>query len=319
MDVRPLIHKLLVITVLSACSGFASAQTFYFDGYGGFTDPAEVSPTSPADGADTDLVVGFIPPYSFLHQSLFDTEITAWSLFHWETDIVDGDHSHLSINELTPEQPPLSTDFADPVAGSVAADGNRETIGWLIHHNEVITDVFGPDNLSIHYHLDIYADAAKTNLLWSSGPTEFTLDVMETANNPADGVCRDNDGGETGNDTGFTPPNCADRFRFTVGWPVNPTGDEPFDQVVGSFMHEGVRYAISMSGFWDADGNLVAEAWSDEGSHNRFDVQMSIQSFPPPPPEQQVPAIPPLGLLLLAGFLGLAGAGALKSVKTQKR
>lgn len=259
----------------------AGAVDFYFDGYGGFTDPGEITPTTPADGADTNNTVDFPAPVEFGNASGFDTDITSFHTFAWIAD--EGDHSHLSINELTPNLPPDSTTFDDPVQGAITVDtAPGEVIGWLIHHNEVISQLFGPDNVAIHYHLDIYADAAKTQLLWQSGAMEFTLDVMETENAGAggSGVCLDNDGGTTGSDTGFATP-CPDRFRFAPGWPTNPTSPTPVDAVIGVFEHQGTYYAVFMSGFWD-NGTLIGEAWSDEGTHNQFNVRARIESIATP-------------------------------------
>jgi len=293
----------IVFALAAGIGGVTSthAVTFYFNGYGGFTDPGQVTPTSPADGFDTGTTVDFVQPYGFLHQSTFDTDITAWQAFGWET--TTADHSHLSINELTPALPPATSTFADPVSGAVTAnDDAGAAVGWLIHHNEVISNWFGPDNLALHYHVDIYADAAKTIPVFASGPMAFTFSVMETINAGVGGVCFDNNGGQTGADTGFSPP-CPDRFRLAEGWPADPNSGGPFNHGVGTFVHKGTLYRVSLSGFWD-DGNLIGEAWSQEGTHNQFNIRVRVVSVPT---TSAIPALSQVGLLLLALAVAIAG------------
>jgi hypothetical protein len=303
-------HILAPLLLLGAAAT-VNAQNFYFNGYGGFSDPNEVMPASPADGADDDSDVGFLPPYDFANQSTFDTDVNAWATFEWFAD--QADHSHLSINELTPENPPASSNFADPLEGSIAVDSpDGAVIGWLIHHNEVLFGgtPFGPDNIAVHYHLDIYADAAKSRLLWSSGPLAFTLDMMETRNNGdvgANGICRDNNGGTTGDPTGFSPP-CPDRFRVAEGWPSNPTGDGMFEHPVGTFQYQDTWYSVTLSGFWDGD-TLIGQAWSAENTHNRFDIRATVTSLESP---AAIPALPAIALVLLGLLAGLVGIKKLR-------
>lgn len=254
-----------------------AALDFYFDGYGGFTDPEMANPSpTPADGADSNSTEDFEKPILFNHLSNFDPDINAFGSFEWR--INQAEHSHLTINELNPDMHPPG-DFADPVRDSVTVnDLNGSVVGWLIHHNEVlISTSFGPDNLSVHYHVDVYEDDARTGLLFHSGPMDFTLDVMETRNEGAhvNGLCLDDDGGLAGNDTGFATP-CPDRFRVASGWPVNPvSGGESFDRNIGNFRYRGVLYHVFMSGFWHND-NLVGEAWSAENQHQQFDVRVRV-------------------------------------------
>jgi len=298
----------LALALLLVMPAAALGQTFYFNGYGGFSDPGEISPTSPADGADDDSLVGFALPYDFANQSTFDTDRTAWATFEWAASLAD--HSHLSINELTPGSPPASSSFADPATGAIdAGSPDGAVIGWLIHHNEVIVGatLIGPDNIAVHYHLDIYADSARSRLLFSSGPMDFTLDMMETQNAGVAGICLDNNGGTTGADTGFSPP-CPDRFRVAQGWPNNPTGGGVFEQVLGTFDYRGTRYRVTMSGFWDGD-TLVGEAWSAETTHNQFDVRATIESLPAP---AVIPVLPPLALAALGLLIALAGWRSLR-------
>jgi OOP family OmpA-OmpF porin len=257
------------------------ALDFYFDGYGGFTDPDMVNPPpTPADGADTNSTVDFPQPFKFENPSGFDPDINAFGSFQWDINL--STHSHLTINELDPDLIPPSG-FEDPVQDSTTVDDpNGSVVGWLIHHNESITTGFGPDNLAVHYHVDIYEDVARTGLLFQSGPMDFTLDVMETHNNGdlVNGLCLDNDSGLTGSDTGNSTP-CPDRFRVTSGWSVNPVaGGEPFESEIGTFTHMGNRYRVVMSGFWD-NGNLISEAWSAEGTHNQFDIHVRVETDGP--------------------------------------
>ena len=260
----------------------AAALDFYFDGYGGFTDPDMVNPPpTPADGADTNLTEDFDKPVLFDNVSSFDPDINAFGSFEWATNLAE--HSHLTINELDPDLNPPSG-FADPVQDSATVDDpNGSVMGWLVHHNEPqAAPVFGPDNLAVHYHVDIYEDVARTGLLFQSGPMDFTLDVMETRNagDLVNGLCLDNDGGLTGNDTGNSTP-CPDRFRVASGWPVNPVaGGEPFEREIGTFTHQGNRYRVVMSGFWD-NGNLIGEAWSAENQHNQFDMHVRVETVGP--------------------------------------
>ena len=274
---KQIYKEIAVILLATGISMPVVAQDFYFDGYGGFTDPEMVNPPpTPADGADSNLTEDFEKPVIFGNISNFDPDINAFGSFEWTVHLAE--HSHLTINELNPDiHPPGS--FADPVQDSVTVDdANGSVMGWLIHHNEYqAAPAFGPDNLSVHYHLDIYEDIDRTGLLFQTGPMDFTLDVMETLNNgdPVNGLCLDNDGGNSGNDTGFARP-CPDRFRVASGWPVNPgSGGEVFDRNIGDFRYRGVLYHVFMSGFWD-NGNLVGEAWSAENTHNQFDMRVRV-------------------------------------------
>ena len=277
---KPTAQGIAIILLAAGIGAPVHALDFYIDGYGGFTDPDMVNPPpTPADGADTNLTVDFDQPFLFTNPSSFDPDINAFGSFEWATDL--GEHSHLTINELGPDiNPPGS--FADPVQDSVTVDDtNGSVMGWLVHHNEPqAAPVFGPDNLSVHYHLDIYEDNARTGLLFQSGPMDFTLDVMETINGGVNGLCLDNDGGLTGNDTGNATP-CPDRFRVAAGWPVNPvSGGEPFEREIGTFTHRGNIYRVVMSGFWD-NGNLIGEAWSAENQHNQFDMHVRVETVGP--------------------------------------
>lgn len=269
-------NSIAIILLSAGISMPVAALDFYFDGYGGFTDPEMVDPPpTPDDGADSNSTEDFEKPVLFDNISNFDPDINAFGSFEWE--INQAQRSHLTINELNPDTHPPD-DFADPVQDSVTVNSTSGSVmGWLIHHNETIGGTFGPDNLSVHYHVDIYEDAARTGLLFQTGPMDFTLDVMETLNSgdPVNGLCLDNDGGKAGNDTGFATP-CPDRFRVASGWPVNPLpGGEVFDRNIGNFRYRGVLYHVSMSGFWD-NGNLIGEAWSAEGTHSQFNMRVRV-------------------------------------------
>jgi hypothetical protein len=138
--------------------------------------------------------------------------------------------------------------------------------------------------------------------VWDSGEMFFLVDVMETRN---DDVCCPDD------NYNYTPPNhngCADRFRAGVLVDVEADGPDEddlrnasvfasFDEVVGSFSHNGVDYNVSFTGFWEADQDLpVGEGWSAELEHTHFEVRAEVwEADEPRVPRDPVISPDPVG------------------------
>jgi hypothetical protein len=254
--------SLITLTIASP----ASALQFYFDGTGGFTDPAAISPTPP---------IGFpAPAPSYTVPNTYDTEVATYQRFSWGTP-VDTQQSHLTINETSPDN------YVDHQTGVVTvSDPIGATVGTLTHHNLPIDANTAPDfgDVAIHYHVNLFDDAAMTSNVFASGPLDFTLQLWETPN--ADNPCAD------GNANGV-PPNqngCADRLQYGPGWRTLPSGFS--DAQIGSFMYNGLKYAVSFAGFYTSDGagGLVPQSvfWTPENTTTTGFVQVEVHQVPEP-------------------------------------
>lgn len=257
--------KALVAATASVVLGMGMAgnanaiplTTMYFDSGGGFTSVDDGGFPAPVvySGTGSSVVAG------------------TQSTMNWGTS--DGDVSGIVINQVPPfsTHPGTGTDLA----GAMTVGGAREDIGYLIHHNEPINEIFGPNWTEVKYGLDLYADVAKTVLIYS-GEYAFKVFVTETANSaPCD------------------PPNplgstCDDKFTYAM-----EPGGSPL-----SFVYDGHTYNIALTGFWDAPapgGALTGTFWSGEGAGHTPGYVSAAVTVPEP------------GSIALMG-LGLAGLAA---------
>ncbi|MDX1251597.1 MAG: THxN family PEP-CTERM protein [Gammaproteobacteria bacterium] len=194
------------------------------------------------------------------------------STINWGTS--SGDVSGAVINQV----PPFSTHpgtGADQ-SGSIAVGGPRSDIGYLVHHNEPINEVFSGATVNVAYGLDLYTPGGGTLLY--SGDFLFQLTFDETLNAAP-----------------CAPPNpqgsvCDDDFNYTL-----LAGDPS-----PSFFYDGYNYNIAITGFYNAPapgGALTGTFYSGEGGAHIPGYVSAAVTVPEP------------GSIALMG-LGLAGLAA---------
>lgn len=277
---------IVAISLTIGLASPASAVEFYFNAYGGFTDPSEVTapdPPTPGSQFGTDTF--------FTEQNDFDTDVTSWQSFSWggmPDPSGAGGGSYLTINERAHSDPEVFDRF---IRNSATVGDTSGTLGlFLQHHNRTIPFSFpsAPDYVQIHYHVDVYAseqDAIdQTNSLLETGPLPFTLEVWETPNqtpcipsgNPAATVC-------------------DDRLRYGVGWISNDLG--VLETELGTFEVGDQTYTVNLLGLFDEDdggAGPLESFWSREGGVRTASARIAIV------PEPSTVALLGLGLLGLA-------------------
>ena len=289
-----LITGVLAAGVIAPASA-APISTFYYNAYGGFELGSDVDMPPPVTYSNAN--VGYADPTASGYAPTGPkypggngypavSPDTVYQEVSWGT--AQTGQSNLTINEAGDEPPvgPWNTITGHNAETAVgyewingAVDVSNDfgsVMGWLTHHNEVISEPF-IGTVGVHYHLDYYADAAKTIPVWSSGEMNFVLQIWET---PNAGPCPE--GG----------PPCADRFGYQV-LGLTDFGDT-FDLMLGSFNWLGTNYVVSSSGFFDDQGNLLGFAWSAEESQNTFYVNHEVHV-----PEPSSIALVGLGLAVL--------------------
>lgn len=300
-------RKTLLSTLVAGAlaAGFAvpaNAQPFYYNAYGGFKLGTDADMPAPSYN---NVNVGYAdatasgyapvgPKYPGGNGYPAVTADTVYQQVSWGTP--QTGNSSLTINQegkqpsLIPPWNTITGGNAETapgyewIMGSVDVSNEFGSVmGWLTHNNFVIDEPF-LGTVGIHYHLDYYADPARTIPVWSSGELEFVLQIWETPNgsNP----CAD--GGANG--VGVNINGCADRFGYKV-LGATDFGD-PFELPIGSFTYDGTNYVVSSSGFFDALGNQLGFAWSGENQNNTFYVNHEVHV-----PEPASIALMGLGLL----------------------
>ena len=246
---KTLLSTLVAGALAAGAFGVANAAVLtsvYFESGGGFTGtdggtfPAPVS----YSGFDTPLIGG-----------------TQYSSLNWGSP---APGSGAVINQNDPPLYGAHPGTGQDLSGTMAIDGARQDIGYLVHHNEVIAGGGFKGVTQIKYALDLYTDATKATSLYSG---EYTFDLLftETPNTSPCPAAPDN------NPLGSI---CDDNFIYTM------TGGSPL-----SFSYDGVNYNITLTGFWSEaapGGTLNPRYYSAEEGEHHADFVSAAVSVPEP-------------------------------------
>lgn len=266
---RTLLSTLIAGALGIGAAGSAQALTFYYQSGGGFVDgTASASFPLPINFS------GFKTTLDARNNDLNPTNDVYSNLF-WGTGQLPGfPQSGGVINQIPLGGPYPYPGIGADLTGSITVSGPRVDLGYLVHHNVPINEVFGPDGVTVSYNMWLYDNAAMTPgteiFKWHG---DFLVDYTETLNAAP-----------------CSPPNpkgstCDDIFTYAP-IAIDPT----------SFVYGGQTYNIDISGFWDAPapgGALQGAYYSAEGGSSAGYVQMQI-------PEPGTIALMGLGLIGLS-------------------
>lgn len=248
-----------------------SAPVFYTQSGGGFVDGTA--------SASFPLPVNFSGFKSPLDPRNSDADSTndVYSNLFWGTGQLPGFPQSGAVINQTPllPPPPAYPGIGADLMETITVDGPRVDLGYLVHHNVPINEVFGPDSVTVSYNLQLFDDAGRTNLIFT-WQGDFLLNFTETLNSAP-----------------CPPPNpngstCDDIFTYV-----------PISMTPTSFVYGGQTYNIDITGFWDAPapgGTLQTAFYSPEGGSSAGFVHMQI-------PEPGSIALMGLGLVGLAAAM----------------
>lgn len=258
MNTKKLLQAAVAGAFVVGALGSAQALTFNYTAGGGFVEGT---------------AVGFPPPvnYSGLRTPLDARNAVlgdgndVWASLNWGAPVV-AQQSGATINQL----PPYTTNpgTAANLTGSVVVGGQRAELGYLVHHNEVIGQAFGPGPVTVSYNLRL-VDGGNP-VTWASGKDfwhgDFNLEFRETPNEGPPCV--------EGNPQGSI---CDDWFRFTA-----LVGSDPLN-----FTYGGQNYNVDITGFWDdfaPGGELRGDGrfYSPELGNNLGHVHLGLAVVPEP-------------------------------------
>lgn len=239
MNAKTLLSAAVSGVLMTAAASSAHALTFYFNAYGGwldgsdsgFPDPAYSGTEASGSGAVGDAPQ-FLPPDVY-NNLTWGTAIGDGGPFDGLSGAIINDPASLSSGTGHMQQAAIDVGDLSPVL-----------LGTLTHVNEPIREDF-TGTATVRYFFDVYADAARTQLIASldSAPFgDFLISFTETPN--IAGTCP----------AGSTSV-CDDIFSF------GPT------DATDSFIFEGKKYNVTLSGFYDSATlqNLTGQFLSPEG------------------------------------------------------
>jgi hypothetical protein len=189
--------------------------------------------------------------------------------------------------EKKPIQPGVTSMHGKTLHDIQTGDGMGEVIGWVTHYNNPTEQYFKDARVAVNYHLRLF-DPVSNELVWYGDEMSFVIDVFETYNGDSSDFCCP-DGNI--NSEGPNKSGCADRFR--IGVLKDGDGDgfdledlkaaiiyDTFDIIVGDFTRDGVKYDVSLTGFWENGENgdpvLTGEGWSPEYEFIHFEVRAEV-------------------------------------------
>ena len=187
--------------------------------------------------------------------------------------------------------------FVGAAAGNIES-GSKFDLGTFTHNNYVVNT--GTSITSAHLTIAVNLAIGGTTQVVN---TAFNFLHNETMNNPGGGVCAN--GGANG--SGVNSAGCADRVQIE--------GNGASDQ---TFVIDGFEYILEITGFTVA-GQLFSEFWTTEQQSNSAILQARFTLVGPTDPGPGPEPLPSPVPLPAAGWLMLAGLGALAAERARKK